>query len=624
MAPSAVAAPRAGASVCSPPGAHKLPRCTGRLCDGVRHLLTARCDQLGELDFVAELVRAVGLVPDFRGCRLYGQECGAAVPGHDAVRNQLGMYQDPVQLGSVLRFLRSLGVETYLEVGINGGWTSCFVAAYLLRHSPSRRLTGLAVDKSDRRVPSTKELFRDLNISFARRSTPSALRDGMYALWPHLATRSTAAALHARDKLVDLCFIDGDHSYAGVRLDYEMAAPHCRIVMFHDVSDWDSFDQHARQQRDGQRGVPGFWAHLKANVARSRIHEFTSQAAVYPPTLGIGLVLPGASGTAEIDTPFTTNWTVGGALGKRWGVAQEPPPGFSCVGCSSGLTTGIGSKVAAPPGQAASAVVRSAVASRLNARFRVGRPSNDVEAAGVLYRGFDALSFAWSSGWRRQKRSKVTPPGPAPWLTDPYFRKEVADRFSASVMNARLPYFFPSAGFVIAPAIFREAAMCAFPEDVSSVNRTCDPPGRSKSCVPGCVAPGDPAWTWCQPSAPYRGAARGNPQSCAWRADQLEHVMRLHESRKDAASFRACSCCSWPKCPLYNEVLLDASIWEARLPATIEAICFPAGSRQAEADARQVHALFSAQFPQVGSSVPLLRLDANNLEQPFTLADPPT
>lgn len=55
------------------------------------------------------------------------------------------------------------------------------------------------------------------------------------------------------------------------------------------VLDFDSFDL-------GGRGVPGFWAHLKANVDFDRVAEFITQPSVFPPTLGIGLVHANANG----------------------------------------------------------------------------------------------------------------------------------------------------------------------------------------------------------------------------------------------------------------------------------------------------------------------------------------
>ena len=52
-------------------------------------------------------------------------------------------------------------------------------------------------------------------------------------------------------------------------------------------------------------GIPRFWADLKANLNRDRWVEFTEQRAIFPSTLGLGLVLPHADGTARPDFDWT-------------------------------------------------------------------------------------------------------------------------------------------------------------------------------------------------------------------------------------------------------------------------------------------------------------------------------
>jgi hypothetical protein len=70
----------------------------------------------------------------------------------------------------------------------------------------------------------------------------------------------------------DFGFIDGDHSYEGVKADWENYGPMCKIVGFHDIA--------------GQvAGCVRFWNELKASV-KYRIEEFLA-----PEThMGIGIV----------------------------------------------------------------------------------------------------------------------------------------------------------------------------------------------------------------------------------------------------------------------------------------------------------------------------------------------
>lgn len=101
---------------------------------------------------------------------------------------------------------------------------------------------------------------------------------------------------------IDVCLIDGDHGYWGVRRDYMQLRSLCRIVMFHDVLDHDMGTL-------PNGGVPQFWAHLRANVEDpSRAITILGKAKVFPPTLGIGIVLPNAHGVADVDTDFTQGY----------------------------------------------------------------------------------------------------------------------------------------------------------------------------------------------------------------------------------------------------------------------------------------------------------------------------
>lgn len=76
--------------------------------------------------------------------------------------------------------------------------------------------------------------------------------------------------------------------------------------MFHDVLD---YDMGALPHHEPDGGVPHLWAHLRANVAnKSRALTLIGSASIYPPTLGIGLLLPNAHGLAGTDTDFTRGY----------------------------------------------------------------------------------------------------------------------------------------------------------------------------------------------------------------------------------------------------------------------------------------------------------------------------
>lgn len=293
----------------------------GRLCLGVDRVLRASCHELLDETFLADVVRAIGLAPNWRGARIYGFEAAAAFPPRGAAPGA-GLFQLPQQLAAALVHLSTMRIGSYLELGVYTGWTACLVVAYLSRWAPSSRFDSFAVDVTFRRVePATRALMRSLNVTLALR--PKLAKLLAPARRPIALGRHGLAGLRGR---VGLCFIDANHSYAAVRADYEQLAPHCRAVMFHDVVDADLWNT-------ADRGVPAFWAHLKANLAPARVREFT-QGAVYPPSLGLGVVAPSAAGGAEPESPLSRPWFVGGAGEAPAGPDPTKPRGEGCVGCS--------------------------------------------------------------------------------------------------------------------------------------------------------------------------------------------------------------------------------------------------------------------------------------------------
>ncbi len=176
-------------------------------------------------------------------------------------------WQYPCQLAPFLTALARFPVRSYLEVGVMHGGTFALVVDYL--NSVSRLDRACAVDIM--RVPSLRR--------FARR------RNGVQVLRVDSGSERFAAAL-ARSGGYDVAFIDGDHSYDGVRRDFETVRPHSQIMVFHDIVD------------AAAPGVRQFWRELKKEMAEAYVfEEFTAQ---YPSVraeqgqdfLGIGMMVP--------------------------------------------------------------------------------------------------------------------------------------------------------------------------------------------------------------------------------------------------------------------------------------------------------------------------------------------
>ena len=149
----------------------------------------------------------------------------------------------------------------------------------------------------------------------------------------------------------------------------------------------------------------------------------------------------------------------------------------------------------------------------LNTRFRNGRSSNALEEAGVLVHVNDNLQPSDKESW-------------LPCFNPESWCFKYSDRISTSIISADAPFVFGLgieglSGFVIAPWL--ADVMCSYFMDFGTMNppTTCDSPGISATCLPGCWK-GTP--NWCD-----------NDQkmyNCAWRPDALETMLEWHRGRR--------------------------------------------------------------------------------------------
>ena len=235
------------------------------LCRGVKQLLTLPCSELTNVDRLEWVVARVGLKPHPHGQRLYG------VRGARNMVNRGGMSQHPMQLAPALLRLSKLSVRSYLELGVDAGWTLAVVSAFLSRFG-LEEITGV-------------------DLTFA--SISSAAKHILERLGVALVPRKSLTS-----KRVDLCFIDASHALRDLLADFDEMQPHCTHMLFHDVSDFDCW-------RNAGGGPAKFWAGLKSLVPRTRWTEFVMQPDIYPPTFGIGLLLGGA----RIEVTNASAWT---------------------------------------------------------------------------------------------------------------------------------------------------------------------------------------------------------------------------------------------------------------------------------------------------------------------------
>jgi predicted O-methyltransferase YrrM len=92
------------------------------------------------------------------------------------------------------------------------------------------------------------------------------------------------------NELVDFLFIDADHSYDGVRNDFELYSPLVRpggLVAFHDIIP-DHFSRYGRKTRSNTGEVHRFWEELKGRRPTRELVEDADQDG-----FGLGLLTAG-------------------------------------------------------------------------------------------------------------------------------------------------------------------------------------------------------------------------------------------------------------------------------------------------------------------------------------------
>jgi len=167
----------------------------------------------------------------------------------------------------LLELVEELRPATVVEIGTDEGGT-----LFLWTRVAAEDATLVAVD-----ARPLGRLGRWSTYAFVRRGLARARQRVELVMPADSQSPSTVARVRRllRDRPVDFLFIDGDHSYDGVKRDYELWSPLVRrggLIAFHDV------------KPDAPHGVPRFWSELRRSVtAEERI-------AGDSPSFGIGVV----------------------------------------------------------------------------------------------------------------------------------------------------------------------------------------------------------------------------------------------------------------------------------------------------------------------------------------------
>ena len=180
----------------------------------------------------------------------------------------------PLQVRSELigltQLMADIRPERALEIGTCGGGT-----LFLLCKQAAARATIISID-----LPRDRFGFGYSTVRIPLYKRFAGENQNLHLLRADSHSADTLACVKniLQEKPLDYLFIDGDHSYEGVRKDFEMYAPLVKragTVAFHDV---------VPHPLGWSEGVPRFWQEMKGQYPSREI--VTSQTNGY----GIGII----------------------------------------------------------------------------------------------------------------------------------------------------------------------------------------------------------------------------------------------------------------------------------------------------------------------------------------------
>lgn len=161
------------------------------------------------------------------------------------------IWQYPNQFSKYLQLLRELRPTSYVEIGCRWGGTFMLTCEYLMRVGCLRRATAFDLDSFPvEEYCAAESAATGVDLTFAKMDSQSKqFQDRIRDMGP-----------------IDVILIDGDHSYEGVKSDFDTVSPHCETFVFHYIDS------------DACPGVVRFWNELKlAGKDAFDFTEFTEQ-----------------------------------------------------------------------------------------------------------------------------------------------------------------------------------------------------------------------------------------------------------------------------------------------------------------------------------------------------------
>ena len=172
--------------------------------------------------------------------------------------------QKRTEILGLVEILRRLKPSTICEIGAAGGGTT-----FLLAHAAPKDAVIITVDLifSERRMAALKQFARGEQKIFCLEKDSHQIE----------TVRAVSDCLP--EGKLDVLYLDGDHSYEGIKTDFELFTPLVKpggMIVFHDIVP-DFKTRFGIETTSYTGGVPQFWQELKA--VHQNVEELVEDSA---------------------------------------------------------------------------------------------------------------------------------------------------------------------------------------------------------------------------------------------------------------------------------------------------------------------------------------------------------